>query len=88
MTVDSCLQSIVAGGVLISRLTTSVAPRRQQEQHTPSLEKFCFTPHVEGRCLAGSVALQEELQRCRGEAWLRALCCGCDPPVVAAHLPI
>lgn len=68
VTVDSCLQSIVAGGVLVSRLNTSVAPRRQQEQHTPSLEKFCFTPHVEGRCLAGSVALQEELQRCRGLA--------------------
>lgn len=69
--VDSCLQSTVAGGVLVSRLHTSMAPRRQQEQLTPVLEKFCFTPYVEGRCLAGTVALQEELQLCRGEAWGR-----------------
>lgn len=66
--VDRCLQRIVAGGIHISRLNTSVAPRRHQEQVAPTLEKFCFTPYVEGRCLAGSVALQEELQQCRGEA--------------------
>ncbi|KAM5216963.1 fatty acid synthase [Hipposideros larvatus] len=66
--VDSCLQRIVAGGIRISRLNTSVAPRRQLEQLAPILEKYCFTPYVEGRCLAGSVALQEELQRCRGLA--------------------
>lgn len=66
--VDSCLQSIMAGGILLSRLYTSTTPRRQ-EQLAPILEKFCFTPYTEGRCLAGTVALQEELQLCRGEAW-------------------
>ncbi|XP_036196044.1 fatty acid synthase [Myotis myotis] len=66
--VSSSLNSTVAGGVLISGLHASVAPRRQQEQHTPILEKFCFTPHVEGGCLADSAALQEELQLCSGLA--------------------
>ncbi|XP_059765124.1 fatty acid synthase [Balaenoptera ricei] len=66
--VNRCLNSIVAGSVHISRLHASVAPRRQQEQLAPILEKFCFTPHVESGCLAGSLALQEELQLCRGLA--------------------
>ncbi|XP_058417918.1 fatty acid synthase isoform X2 [Diceros bicornis minor] len=66
--VDSCLSRTLAGGAIVSRVHTSVAPRRQQEQLTPILEKFCFTPHVEGACLAGSAALQEELQLCRGLA--------------------
>ncbi|XP_059527571.1 fatty acid synthase [Myotis daubentonii] len=66
--VSSSLNSTVAGGVVISGLHTSVAPRRQQEQHAPILEKFCFTPHVEGGCLADSAALQEELQLCSGLA--------------------
>ncbi|XP_011371965.1 fatty acid synthase [Pteropus vampyrus] len=65
--VDRCLQSTVAGGVLISRLHSSVAPRRQHDQ-SPTLEKFCFTPHLEARCLVESAALQEELQLCRGLA--------------------
>lgn len=65
--VDRCLQTMVAGGVLISRLYASAAPRRQQER-SPTLEKFCFTPYLEGRCLAESTALQQELQVCRGEA--------------------
>lgn len=65
---SNSLNSMVAGGVVISGLHASVAPRRQQEQHTPILEKFCFTPHVEGGCLADSAALQEELQLCSGEA--------------------
>lgn len=68
LVVDSCLSSTVAGGAIISRLHTSLAPRRQQEQLAPTLEKFCFTPHVEGGCLAGSATLQEELQLCKGEA--------------------
>ena len=54
----------MAGGVYISRIHTSVAPRHQQEQLVPILEKFCFTPHVETGCLAGNLALQEELQLC------------------------
>ncbi|XP_057571036.1 fatty acid synthase isoform X2 [Hippopotamus amphibius kiboko] len=66
--VDSCLDSTVAGSVHISRLHTSVAPRRQQEYLAPTLEKHCFTPHMEDGCLAGSLALQEELQLCRGLA--------------------
>ncbi|XP_004432939.1 PREDICTED: fatty acid synthase isoform X2 [Ceratotherium simum simum] len=66
--VDSCLSRTLAGGAIVSRVHTSVAPRRQQEQLMPILEKFCFTPHVEGACLAGSAALQEELQLCRGLA--------------------
>lgn len=65
--VNSYLNSMVAGGVLISRLHTSVAPHRQYE-FTPILEKFCFTPNVESRCLAGNMALQEELQLCSGLA--------------------
>ncbi|XP_054986055.1 fatty acid synthase [Sorex araneus] len=68
--VDNCLGTTVAGGVLISRLHASPAPRRQQEQLAPVLEKFLFTPHVEDGCLAGSTALQEELQHCRGLARL------------------
>lgn len=66
--VSSCLNHMVAGGALISGLHTSVAPRRQQEQLAPILEKFCFTPYVEGGLLAGNAALQDELQLCRGEA--------------------
>lgn len=65
--VDRCLQTTAAGGVLISRLHASAAPRRQHEQ-LPTLEKFCFTPHLQSRCLAENTALQEELQLCRGEA--------------------
>ncbi|KAG8507553.1 Fatty acid synthase [Galemys pyrenaicus] len=66
--VSSCLGCTVAGGALISRLHTSVAPRRQQEQQAPILERFAFTPHVEDGCLAGDAALQDELQLCRGLA--------------------
>lgn len=66
--VDSCLGTTVAGGVLISRLHASPAPRRQQEQLTPILEKFLFTPYMEDGCLAESTALQEQLQQCRGLA--------------------
>lgn len=66
--VNSCLNSTVAGGVLISGLHASMAPRRQQEQFAPILEKFCFTPHTEEGLLAGDAALQEGLQLCRGEA--------------------
>lgn len=65
--VDRCLNSTAAGGVLISRVHTSVAPRKQ-EQLVPTLEKFCFTPHVEDGCLADSADLQEQLLLCKGEA--------------------
>lgn len=66
---NRCLDTTVAGGVYISRIHTSVAPRHQQEQPVPILEKFCFTPHVESGCLAGNLALQEELQLCVGESF-------------------
>ncbi|KAL0595770.1 Fatty acid synthase [Plecturocebus cupreus] len=64
--VSRCLKTTVAGGVHLSQLHASVAPRRQQEHHTPILEKFCFTPHVEDGCLSGNAALKEELQLCKG----------------------
>uniref|UniRef100_A0A4X2LHQ6 Fatty acid synthase n=1 Tax=Vombatus ursinus TaxID=29139 RepID=A0A4X2LHQ6_VOMUR len=64
--VDSCLSYTVAGGVLMSRLHASVAPRKQQEQHVPILEKFCFVPHLESDCLASNAELQGELQQCKG----------------------
>ncbi|XP_042524650.1 fatty acid synthase [Dipodomys spectabilis] len=64
--VNHCLSSTVAGGAHISRLHTSAAPRRQQDQLTPTLETFCFTPHVEPGCLLESSALQEELRLCMG----------------------
>lgn len=66
---NRCLDTTVAGGVYISRVHTSVAPRRQQEQPMPILEKFCFTPYMESGCLAGDLALQEELQLCAGESF-------------------
>ncbi|XP_045425730.1 fatty acid synthase [Lemur catta] len=66
--VNSCLNSTMAGGARIMRLHASVAPRRQQEQLAPTLEKFCFTPHMEDGCLSTSTALQEELQLCKGLA--------------------
>lgn len=53
----------MAGGVYISRIHTSWPPGTGQEQ-PPILEKFCFTPHVESGCLAGNLALQEELHVC------------------------
>lgn len=84
--VNRYLNSIVAGSVHISRLHASVAPRRQQEQLAPVLEKFCFTLHVESGCLAGSLALQEELQLCRGEACAHPLHPGVQLPVPVPSL--
>lgn len=66
--VDSCLGTLVSGGAHLAGLHTSAAPRRQQEQLAPILEKFCFVPHMEGSCLAENAALQEELQLCKGLA--------------------
>ncbi|XP_053424237.1 fatty acid synthase isoform X2 [Nycticebus coucang] len=66
--VSHCLSTTVAGGARVSRLHASAAPRRQQEQLAPTLEKFCFTPHVEDGCLSASTVLQEELQLCKGLA--------------------
>ncbi|XP_024206531.1 fatty acid synthase isoform X2 [Pan troglodytes] len=66
--VSRWLRVTVAGGVHISGLHTESAPRRQQEQQVPILEKFCFTPHMEEGCLSERAALQEELQLCKGLA--------------------
>lgn len=80
--VSSCLNSTVAGGALFSGLHASTAPRRL-EQLAPILEKFCFTPHVEGELLAGDKALQQELQLCRGESRSLRLC-----PALPSPLPL
>ncbi|KAM6164687.1 fatty acid synthase [Rhynchocyon petersi] len=66
--VNHYLGSTVAGGILVSRVHTSVAPRRQQEHLSPVLEQFCFTPHLETDCLADHTALRAELQLCAGLA--------------------
>ncbi|ERE67869.1 fatty acid synthase [Cricetulus griseus] len=65
VTTSLCLDSTVSGGVRISRLHTTAAPRRQQEQLVPTLEKFIFTPHVEDGCLSENTTLQRELQLCK-----------------------
>ncbi|XP_003464876.2 fatty acid synthase [Cavia porcellus] len=66
--VSSAVNRIVAGGVYILQLHTTSAPRRQQESMVPTLEKFCFTPHLEAGCLSQSETLQGELQLCKGLA--------------------
>ena len=70
VTTSLCLGSTVSGGVHMSRIHTTAAPRRQQEQLVPTLEKFIFTPHVEAGCLSESPALQREVQLCKGKAAL------------------
>ncbi|XP_028912877.2 LOW QUALITY PROTEIN: fatty acid synthase [Ornithorhynchus anatinus] len=64
--VNSCLDNVAAGGVLLNRLHATVAPRRQQDLHTPILEKFCFVPYRDDRCLAADSALRDHLRRCKG----------------------
>ncbi|NXO39594.1 FAS synthase, partial [Locustella ochotensis] len=64
--VDHCLDSLKAGGVWINGLHASVAPRRQQEQIPPTLEKFCFVPYTENNCLSSSAHLHAYLEHCKG----------------------
>ncbi|NXU42098.1 FAS synthase, partial [Drymodes brunneopygia] len=64
--VDHCLDSLKAGGVQINGLHASVAPRRQQEQIPPTLEKFCFVPYTESSCLSSSAHLHAYLECCKG----------------------
>ncbi|NXR52975.1 FAS synthase, partial [Hippolais icterina] len=64
--VDHCLDSLKAGGVQINGLHASVAPRRQQEQIPPTLEKFCFVPYTESSCLSSSAHLHAYLEHCKG----------------------
>ncbi|XP_030143528.4 fatty acid synthase [Taeniopygia guttata] len=64
--VDHCVDSLKAGGVQISGLHATVAPRRQQEQRPPTLEKFCFVPYTETSCLSSSAHLHAYLEHCKG----------------------
>ncbi|NWR04682.1 FAS synthase, partial [Paradoxornis webbianus] len=64
--VDRCLDSLKSGGVQLNGLHASVAPRRQQEQIPPTLEKFCFVPYTESSCLSSSAHLHAYLGRCKG----------------------
>ncbi|KAM4525814.1 fatty acid synthase [Fundulus diaphanus] len=63
--VSRCLDSIVAGGVQLSGLHATVAPRRQQQQSPPTLEEFVFVPHVITECLATSQTHAEQLDLCK-----------------------
>ncbi|NXC72710.1 FAS synthase, partial [Anhinga anhinga] len=63
--VDRCLDSLKAGAVQISGLHASVAPRRQQERVSPTLEKFCFVPYTEHDCLSSSAHLHAHLESCK-----------------------
>ncbi|KAF4797413.1 Fatty acid synthase [Turdus rufiventris] len=64
--VDHCLNSLKAGGVQLNGLHATVAPRRQQEQTPPTLEKFCFVPYTESSCLSSSAHLHAYLGHCKG----------------------
>nr|P12276.5 RecName: Full=Fatty acid synthase; Includes: RecName: Full=[Acyl-carrier-protein] S-acetyltransferase; Includes: RecName: Full=[Acyl-carrier-protein] S-malonyltransferase; Includes: RecName: Full=3-oxoacyl-[acyl-carrier-protein] synthase; Includes: RecName: Full=3-oxoacyl-[acyl-carrier-protein] reductase; Includes: RecName: Full=3-hydroxyacyl-[acyl-carrier-protein] dehydratase; Includes: RecName: Full=Enoyl-[acyl-carrier-protein] reductase; Includes: RecName: Full=Acyl-[acyl-carrier-protein] hyd len=64
--VDRCLDSLKAGGVQINGLHASVAPRRQQERISPTLEKFSFVPYIESDCLSSSTQLHAYLEHCKG----------------------
>ncbi|XP_059181217.1 LOW QUALITY PROTEIN: fatty acid synthase [Centropristis striata] len=64
--VNRCLDNIVAGGVQISGLHATVAPRRQQQQSPPTLEEFLFVPYVDSDCLTSNVKLEQQLGLCKG----------------------
>ncbi|KAK9406948.1 fatty acid synthase [Crotalus adamanteus] len=63
--VDRCLDTITGGAVQISGLHSSTAPRRQQEQIPPILEKFCFVPYDESGCLSSDAKLQSSFEHCK-----------------------
>ncbi|XP_019721138.1 fatty acid synthase [Hippocampus comes] len=61
------LDKITAGGVQISGLHATVAPRRQQQQQNPpTLEEFLLVRYVETECLANDRKLVEQLKLCKG----------------------
>uniref|UniRef100_A0A8C9SU62 Fatty acid synthase n=1 Tax=Scleropages formosus TaxID=113540 RepID=A0A8C9SU62_SCLFO len=64
--VNRYLDNIVAGGVQISGLHATVAPRRQQQQTPPTLEEFVFVPYMDTQCLRTSEKLVEQLRSCKG----------------------
>ncbi|KAM4691284.1 fatty acid synthase isoform 2-T2 [Rhinophrynus dorsalis] len=65
--VNSCLERIVSGGVQISGLHATTAPRRQQQQTPPTLEKYVFSPYCEEECLHDDSRLQSLLEHCSGK---------------------
>ncbi|KAJ0060389.1 hypothetical protein NL108_010160, partial [Boleophthalmus pectinirostris] len=66
ISVDHCVDMIVAGGVQISGLHATVAPRRQQQQNAPTLEDFCFVPYMKTECLKENKHLSDQLNFCKG----------------------
>ncbi|XP_069807612.1 fatty acid synthase isoform X2 [Dendropsophus ebraccatus] len=62
--VNRCLEKITSGGVQISGLHATTAPRRQQQQTPPTLESFMFTPYYENDCLRGVSDLHSLLEQC------------------------
>ncbi|KAM4664019.1 fatty acid synthase [Discoglossus pictus] len=64
VTVNSCLERIVSGGVQILGLHATTAPRRQQLQTPPTLEKYEFIPYFEEKCLSEDSHLQTLLEHC------------------------
>ncbi|XP_018417291.1 PREDICTED: fatty acid synthase [Nanorana parkeri] len=64
VSVNNCLERIVSGGVQISGLHATTAPRRQQQQTPPTLENFVFTPFFEEDCLQGDKDLHALLEHC------------------------
>lgn len=63
VTVDRVLDICVAGGAEILGLHATVAPRRQQTQLPPTLEKFSFIPNIEEDLCAKNQALREYLEK-------------------------
>ncbi|XP_077358210.1 fatty acid synthase isoform X2 [Festucalex cinctus] len=64
--VNRGLDKITAGGVQISGLHATVAPRRQQQQNPPTLEKFLFVPYMETECLTKNGKHAAQLKLCKG----------------------
>lgn len=66
ISVDHCVDEIVAGGVQLRGLHATVAPRRQQLQNTPILEDFGFVPYIKTECLKEDKQLSEQIKICKG----------------------
>ncbi|CAJ0958992.1 unnamed protein product [Ranitomeya imitator] len=64
VSVHKCLEKITSGGVQISGLHATTAPRRQQQQTPPTLENFVFTPYIEENCLRDNNDLYSLLEQC------------------------
>lgn len=66
ISVNHCIDVIVAGGVQICGLHATVAPRRQQQQSSPTLECFGFVPYMKTECMQEDEELEEQLRLCKG----------------------